>query len=366
MRELLLVSQVTRLAMPGKADVEEWLGIYNLINKNVNVIDRCGYLQTPFRFKNIFPMPQDLRGFNKTYTEVCVGRANQLIELSQRLGKPIFVLYSGGIDSTVVITSFLMAQGGRSDNLKVALNTHSIRENPNFYYKHLRGKVEIVPSETVLDSITDDHLVVGGEGNDQIFGTDIYKDIRNYAGIPFIHQKYTEKNVCDFFMHSGISQRSAQTWFSLMDEQIRATNLVEITTVKDFFWWYNFCYKWQNVYFRIPARSTNTQPLTRAFLDDYYHQFFMVPDFEKWSMLNPDKKIGDTWASYKKAAKEFIYEFSKDREYFENKTKVASLVNIFRQRKPIVAIDGDYGMMQSIDPREFYVEENSFREFLSR
>jgi hypothetical protein len=362
MKQLILATQSSAMESLGHPDVKDWAGIYNLISKNVNIIDRCEHLITPFNFKSVFPIPAT-DNFNKTYEEVCIESAQKIIAHSRAINKPILIMYSGGIDSTVVAVSFMIAAEGDYSNLKIALSTHSIRENANFYYDHIRGKIEVIPSETALDSITSDYIIVGGEGNDQLFGTDIYKTIRNYAGIPFIHQPYTEQNITDFFKHYGLSERQATVWYSLMHDQIRATQIADITTVKDFFWWYNFCYKWQNVYFRIPARSTSSQPLSKEFLDTYYFQFFMNDDFQRWSILNPDKKIEDTWKSYKKAAKEFIYKFNDDREYFLNKTKVPSLINIFRQRKVHPGIDSNYSLMTELDPAEYYNPNNSFANF---
>jgi hypothetical protein len=341
-------------------EVDLWRNIYHLVSPGVNIIDRCNHIVMPFNFKSIFSMPTDLSGFQKSYAEVCIDRARELIAHSKRIGKPIVILFSGGIDSTVVAISLILAAEGDHSNIKIALSTHSIRENPNFYYEHIRGKFETLPSESILQEITSNYIIVGGEGNDQLFGTDIYKAFRDYAGIGLLHENYSENNVVPFFRHSGLSEQSAKIWYSLMAEQIQATQRCEIKSVKDFFWWYNFCYKWQNVYFRIPARSILRTPLTQDILDNYYFQFFMTDDFQRWSMLNPDKKVEDTWTSYKFHAKEFIYEFTKDEEYFKYKTKIPSLINIFRKRTSANGIDENYQVVDNIDPEDYYNPNNSF------
>lgn len=360
MNKLIFVANGPNLNKNVHPEVKDWAEIYKLITSGVNIIDRCEYLKMPFNFKSIFPMPTDLSNFNKSYKDVCIERAQFLIEHSRKINKPIVILYSGGIDSTVVAISFMIAGVGDYSNIKIALNTHSIRENPKFYYEHIRKKFEMIPSETVIQNISDDYIIVGGEGNDQLFGTDVYKTFRDYAGIEGLYQPYNENNITNFFKNSGMSERSSKIWYSVMNEQIQNTRLCEIKNIKEFLWWYNFCYKFQNVYFRMIARSSTPEVMNATFLNTYYFQFFIADDFQKWSMLNPDKKIDKTWASYKKAAKEFIYEFTRDVDYFTHKTKIPSLMNIVRKRIIPDGITSDFEIVNNLNPEDYYNSQNSF------
>lgn len=362
MKQLIFALNCPKFDTGIHPEVAQWKDIYSLISSGVNIIDRCEHIAMPFNFKSVFPVPTDLSNFNKSYKDICIEHAKELIEHSKRIGKPIVILFSGGIDSTVVAISFILAAEGDYSNIKIALSPHSIRENPNFYYEHIRGKFEMLPSESILQEINTDYIMVGGEGNDQLFGTDIYKIFRDYAGISSLHEKYNENNIVPFLTNSGLRENSAKLWFSLMDGQIKATQRCEINTIKDFFWWYNFCYKWQNVYFRIPARSILRTPLTQEVLNNNYFQFFMTDDFQKWSMLNPDKKVGDTWTSYKQHAKEFIFEFDRDEEYLKYKTKVPSLINIFRKRMAADGIDSNYQLIHKVNHEDYYNPNNSFIE----
>ena len=160
MTKLLFISECPALDTGEHTDVKDWAEIYKLINGNVNIIDRCEYLTMPFDFKSIFPMPEDLSNFNKSYEEVCLDRAHAIIKHSKAINKPIVILYSGGIDSTVVAISLMIAANGDYSNIKIALNTHSIRENPKFYYEHIRNKFEMIPSELVIQTISSDYILV--------------------------------------------------------------------------------------------------------------------------------------------------------------------------------------------------------------
>jgi hypothetical protein len=355
----LLLSRNNALEDPSKEDVSLWYQIYKLINSNVTLIDRCNKIVMPYDFKNVCPMPTDLSSFNKSYKEVAVERAQQLIAHSKTINKPILILYSGGIDSTLVVISFLLATQDTS-NIHIALNLSSIQENPRFYYNHIRGKFKLVPSEQMLDLLTGEYLFVGGEFNDQTFGSDIYKQVINYSNFSLLMEPYSEQNIVPFFEFVGMSPEGARYWYSLLDSQIKSTNLCEVKLVKDFFWWLNFCFKWQSVYYRIVSRSNNKDLLSEQFLDTYYQQFFNTDDFQRWSMLNPDKKIVDSWTSYKITAKQMIFEYTKDQDYFDNKTKLGSLAGIFRQRTVPDALDADLKPIYTINKADYYLENNSF------
>jgi hypothetical protein len=361
----LLLRRNEIVADDASADLQKWDAIYKMIPRNVSLVDRCGYVSTPYVFENKFSIPKDLSNFNKTYEQVCVERAEQLIAHSRQLGKPLLLLYSGGIDSTTVLVSFIKAAGNNTRDIIVALNPASIQENPRFYYQHIRGKFRLMASERALDLIDGEYVMVGGEFNDQLFGSDILLSYKNLYGFDRILEPYNEGNIVPFFINNGMSVEYAKFWFDLMDQQIKATNLCEVKSVRDFFWWYNFCFKWQSVYYRIIARTSRRELITDQFISDYYHQFFESQDFQRWSMLNPDKKIVDSWESYKISAKQMIFEYTKDQDYFKNKMKLGSLFGIFKKRSvpDALAYDTDtheYIFIDNSDCSEYYDPDNSF------
>jgi hypothetical protein len=359
MNQLLLV-QNNLLEDSSKKDVALWYDIYKMVYFNITLVDRCQEVVMPYNFKSNFPMvTSGLDTFSKTYKDVCVERALSLVAYSKQINKPILIMYSGGIDSTVVMVSFLMA-GVDTANIQVALNTTSITENPNFYYNHIRGKFKTVPSEHALDMLNGDYIVVGGEFNDQLFGSDIYRSIINYGGMDLLLSPLSESKVIPFMVHTGMSETGARRWYSILSEQIKKTNLCEVALVKDFFWWYNFCFKWQTVYYRIILRSNHPE-FNAEFTRTYYRQFFESEDFQRWSMLNPDKKIRTGWAGYKSTAKDLIYEYTKDLDYFNNKTKVGSLSGVFRQRDVPNGIDSNLAPVFDLDKSLYYQPNNSFR-----
>ena len=329
----LILSNVEKLGASSKSDVSTWFEIYKLINLNVSLVDRCDYLQSPYRFENKFPMPKIPNVFNKTYFDICIERAQKIVLHSKKIDKPISVLWSGGIDSTVVLISFILGCPNDLDRISVVMNPWSIVENPNFYYNHIRNRFKLLPSEKTLDILDGSSIMVGGEFNDQLFGSDIVRDVETFGNMDLVLGPNTSQNVLPFLQSKGISEKSAAHWYFLLDDHIKNVCPVEINTVHQLFWWLNFSFKWQSVYYRIPERIKNQHLLNDEFLSQYYLQFFVIEDFQIWSMLNPDKKIGSTWESYKLEAKKMILDFNGDKDYFDNKVKRGSLGQIFKQRK---------------------------------
>ena len=56
--------------------------------------------------------------------------------------------------------------------------------------------------------------------------------------------------------------------------------------------------------------------------------FFQSTEFQNWSISNHDKKIHQEWKSYKYVAKQYIYDFHKDYQYYINKEKEPSLKEV--------------------------------------
>ena len=84
---------------------------------------------------------------------------------------PIAVMWSGGIDSTCVLTS-LIKNSKDTSQLIVYCNHKSINENPEFYKQFIDGKIECRDSTTlkVTGDFIDSHALLTGDPGDCLFG----------------------------------------------------------------------------------------------------------------------------------------------------------------------------------------------------
>lgn len=365
MKELYLANSAT-LSEYDQPGCHEWGDIYKLISLNVALVDRQEKIRLPFRFRlyDAFRMPTDLTGFDLTYEQCCERRATEIIDLSRRLDKPIHVLYSGGIDSTLVLVSFMKALSPQEfhDRVVVALSWDSVVENPRFYHDHIRSRCRTVSSDRIGSMMDGRCILVGGEHNDQLLGADTAGAYYRMFGFDDVKSVYDRAKITRFLMAKGMSQASADHWFDILDAHARSAPC-EVRTVFEFLWWLNFCFKWQSVFFRILLRVDKNLRgnIDQTFIDDHFHHFFSTDYFQKWSMLNPDLKIRDSWDSYKFHAKDVIYGFNGDAEYRDNKVKRGSLARLFQQKDTPMALTTDYQYLYALDPEEFYDPDNHFR-----
>lgn len=344
--------------------VSEWANMYELLANNVVMVDRSEQIILPFNVKlyDKFKMPSLDINFDLSYEQCCDRRATELYELSKQLNKPIYLLYSGGIDSSLVFVSLLkVIPENDRDRLVLLMDSESIKENPNMYYTYIRGKHKTLPSVNFSNHFDRSCIVVGGEFNDQLFGSDIVKLVHQRYNIEKIKEKYSRENITKLFTDVGMTDAGANIWYDLVDESCKNSPVV-LTTVFDFLWWLNFNFKWQAVFFRLLIRCDKEQRvnINQQFVDTYYHHFFGEEYFQQWSMHNQHIKIQDAWNSYKFLAKELIYEYTQDSVYRDFKQKLPSLGRMFMQKKTPHGLTIDFEFLETLDAESLYVPNNSF------
>lgn len=349
-------------------DAVMWNDIHRVIGLNVSLIDRTDTIKMPFNFKiyDEFRMPRLNHQFNLSYEDCCNNRAIELLNHARTIDKPLTVLYSGGIDSTLILVSLMKNCNPIElrELITVSLSSDSIVENPNFYYDYIRKCFNITSSDNIGSYFDQSSIIVGGEFNDQLFGSDALGAIYREFDYHKINDRYDRQFITQWFIIKGMSSASANRWYELIDSQIKTVAQCEITTNFHFLWWLNFCFKWQSVFFRILARvDVNMRSyITSDFVQQYFYHYYSTDDFQQWSMLNHDKKLVDNWNTYKTEAKRVIYEFNHDRDYMDNKIKIGSLARLFQQRNTCDAITSEFNYIDqySLKSEDYYNPNNSF------
>src|SRR5262249_2809464 len=145
-------------------------------------------------------------------------------------------------------------------------------------------------------------------------------------------------------------------------ERLRDDAPIPIANNMDFLWWINFCIKWQSCFYYIllftPKR--NAPNVTRKYIDTCFVSFYNSEGFQLWSMNNLDKRIKDTWKSYKWVAKDIIYDFNRDAEYRDHKTKKGSLLPLIGFNPPFHFIDEEGRFRNDIAPEEYLDPKNDY------
>jgi len=359
----LYLANAQKLKNESNAGAAEWLDIHNFINVNVCLVDRSQNLKLPYKFKlyDKFKMPTDLSS-PLTYEQCCERRALELYEKSKLFNLPLYVFYSGGIDSTLVLISLLKVIPEHDwMRIVVVMSLDSIREFPEFYYKHIRGKLEIVSSENMSAFFNKQCLIVGGEHNDQLFGTDVISNLQSKIPFETVFKKYDKDTIMKYFIEHKMTEKSSEIWYDIVHDNASKAPC-EIQTVHDFFWWLNFNFKWQAVFFRMLLRVDKQYRhlINQEFVDTYFHHFYSEDYFQVWAMTNKHLKIRDSWDSYKFHAKDIIYEYTSHKEYRDHKQKANSLHKLFIAKDTPVALTSNYEYLYKVDTNELYVPDNDF------
>lgn len=263
-----------------------------------NILDRTNTLSFGnFNYKTLTAIPQ-MRTLNYTFKELSDMRGEILGSLAENNNCKINLMWSGGIDSTVAAVSFMKSELARK-HLVILLNKTSIGEYPLFFNDYIKNKVNYEIVDSPKNFLKYEDINVTGEIGDQLFGSAMFTTAFRAEKLFLKPETFFSKEFLD-----------------VMQPQI-VYSPYELKEVKDYLWWMNFSLKYQNVQLRIyPSVFMPYGGITH---------FFDTEDFQLWAMNNPDNKIKDTMSSYKWPAKDYIFEYTKDSLYRDNKLKVGSL-----------------------------------------
>jgi hypothetical protein len=355
--------------------------MFNVFAANMTLHDRTGTITTPVR-THLLPflaMPE-FNKIDKSFEQICEERAKELLQLSIKSNRKIVIMYSGGIDSTLIVVAFMKicTQRELKQNFVVLMNDGSVCENRNFYNNYIKKYMHVDVSYKFPFYVGHpNYIVVTGEGNDQLFGSAVSRIYMVDRGSEELFSEINNDIVRDFItrkMYSNL-EKSKQTELSRFErdgdrifrilQEVIDKSPVPITTPYQYFWWINFTLKWQSVYVRILSFVEGIRRNTIR-LEDNFFMFFSSPDFQLWAMNNTDKLIGNTWNTYKQPCKEIIYNFNKDSEYYREKVKMGSLAKIVIQKKSVYAIDTNMQFHETFPGYEFFTNNNTFAEYAKK
>ena len=293
-------------------------------------------------FYQISQMPSS----NKTYEQMAVDRA---IELKKLEGK-IYIMYSGGVDSTTALVAFLISWSDEElKRVHILASMQSIYEFPEMWtliVEKFKGRIS--SSYKHVEKACEDGYVITGEHGDQIFGSDVLKKIVKRYGTEGIHAPWETHMPAVYELAFGkdISEKFIDVY--------RETTVAcpfPIKSCFDWVWWFNFTNKWQHVKYRLLSYKEWNNPRENF---SKIHHFFDTPEWQRWSVDNHDKKIENTLVSYKITGKNFIIKHTNYQNY-ATKRKIGSLRNLWKNK----------GFYDGIDDNLNYISREHAMEFIN-
>lgn len=268
--------------------------------------------------------------------------------------KKVFVMWSGGIDSTLMVISFLLNKTP-TDQITIVCNNDSIRENYNFYFNHIRKNFSLISTEFLIQESKSkilDGIILQADHADLIFSSSLGRSIQTLFGEDYLNLKITRKNLFPFLEKRAYDDISKNCFYDLVLETSKKSP-VEIKTIRDFAWWYSFNFRWQHNREKFRARINPNND---------YRTFFSHKEIQKWSIKNlTDKTDLDDKTEFRK----IIEEFTGDTEYSKYKNKWPSVTKHLATNSAH-ALTRDNIPLYGINLLEFYNSNNFFNDWLSQ
>jgi hypothetical protein len=240
----------------------------------------------------------------KTIEELCYNSAQNI--LYKAGSKKIYVTWSGGIDSTLVLSELLKV--APKEQLVVFMDKNSIDEYPEFYNKYIKRQLHtremsFYTDDPLRDALKDG-IVVTGHLMDPVFGANIYQ------ALP---EEKLKQSIPNFL--KGVDGPSYTKYMNLINACPR-----DIVDVKDLFWWMDYTLNYQS------EQLMWLLEIEEMVLDENLIHFGAGEDWNNYAVSTPAeiKWPGYDFNLYKIAIKEHIYKFTKDESYTKEKIKMPS------------------------------------------
>ena len=265
-----------------------------------------------YRFQTT-PLP-DSQSHNLTFDQCCLRRAEEIWQQCQ--DRPVIVFWSGGIDSTALLTALIATNDDWQKKLVIYTSHYAVEhEYPWFWDKYLK-KLPVCflvnQDFNQAEIYQQDALILTGYCADQLWGNSILKQF-DHNGL--VHWR-------EFFQQPWFIQKTPAHLKTLVISYIeQQVNLFPrpINTMIDLAWMLVFVHTWDHVCRRPMARIPSLD-----LLDKLTH-FYNTQDFQIWAMNNPQARVWREYRENKQVAKDFIYRLTKDNHYRIHKCKEQSM-----------------------------------------
>lgn len=301
-----------------------------MFNSWISLSDRTNTLNVPgIEIYNNSPMPAAGKPLS---FEFCSNQrmANTINQFKSSKKEKLVIMYSGGIDSTLIVCLLIASPYWNSikDRVLLALNEDSQVENPVFFKEIILpyfGK-QLINSNSFYDIVSNpNYTCVTGECADNLFGSLTLKSYMDSTLSYREMHKPWETGSLIWLLNKVKDHRDQRE--QMLYDLVNASPIA-IESNHDFLWWINFTMKWQAVKYRMSMHAP-TAELATAMAKNVVN-FFDTNEYQQWALYSKEPKLGETWASYKLPAKLLINSIWPNENYLLHKTKWPSLPSITR------------------------------------
>lgn len=296
----------SRYCYDGHADLHGLYLINRVFSSNPwgEIVDRTGQTAYPFKLHVRQPWQNPLQSVSLEKT--CELTVQKIV--SENPG-PYYIYWSGGIDSTLALVSFLKLVDHQ--NLAVLCSSASLDENLYFYKNFLKDKIRIIDSQSDLPT---DGTHITGDCGDTIWATldeSFFADAETQKQLYQPWQQYFNNFEPPKFWRS-----SQGLDFMEYCEQFFSGSGRTIDTLFEARWWFYLnCKSQSKAVYKLAGSFSNAPDIRMVHFYENHHM-------DAWSWHNVNNMIqGHDWKTYKWPAKDIIYAYDGNQDYRTNKTK---------------------------------------------
>lgn len=241
-------------------------------------------------------------------------RAQYIIERADN--KKIYLLYSGGVDSTCVATA-LIKNKKPNTKIEILCTKESLEEYSLFFdfFKKEHIKVNVMEFKDIFPYVEKDkdYVLTNGWCADQLFG---FRDINKYKDLffkdwtKFASLKFELDGNKDIFPYFKDS-------IEIIREYLNTVFPYPIKNFAQFAWFWNHCCKLSYI------RNTTSLEGHSQYLRENNIPFYNCQNMIDWSVSNYDNfsnNFAQDTRYYKKPLKDYIIKYTKDENYrYKNK-----------------------------------------------
>lgn len=313
-----------------------WIRTQHLLMGVIDLRARVGTFTTPWDIasNSLYKIPE-FKITNDSLEDLLDERALEIYYSAKRTNKKIAVMWSGGIDSTSVLTAFLKNVPTADKNIITVLcDTNSILENIEFYKKFISNKLTCIHYRTInlTEEFLQSYILLHGDPGDCLFGPSISKyqyfidrglhlePWKNHLGkmkelleIPQVDPMSYEPGFGDWYVNK-ITNNLEETKQSAY-----------LTSIAEWWFWTYYNFKWEfscQRPFAYLRRDFTTKFSDNSIKEFAQNTFFNTEKFQQWAYSNIKKNIPKDFSLHKQQVKMYIYEFTKNLDYLKYKSKL--------------------------------------------
>lgn len=280
-------------------------------------VDRTGLAHCPVKFR--VDRPWTVPTTQQTLDQALRQRVLKLAASQQKIN----IFWSGGIDSTAMVTAFLKHLENKNQ-LRILYSPWSTYEHPGYidFVKKFQA-VELVDiSGDVYMDTEFDGIFVTGDGGDE-FNASVDESFFTKHGHETLFASWK-----DFFY----KHKSNDEFIDFCENHFAQSGR-EITTVLEARWWfYATCKNTSVLQSRLPYFVDY-----KNFSPDMVLGFYNCSEYEEFVYWNTDQLLAGTeYSSWKQYLKAYCYDFDGFENWYKTKSKFSSFQTVKYTNKKIV------------------------------